>query len=255
MPASRAPASVISVNVSTCIRLVRGKCAKCIPRACSAQQRGRFPFRHDTPDCAALSGNEMAEAVGTHDGEQRGAWGVLAILTSINLLNYIDRFIFPAVAESIKHSALHPSDTADRPRVYGIPRSSICSPRRSSARSAIARSARDGWRRGSCSGAWPRRSADSRARCRSSSARASLVGIGEAAYSAISPAILADYFPERTRGRVFAIFFAATPVGAALGYRALAASWMRTGGGVKHSSSRAHQACCWRGSCCACARP
>src|SRR5207247_4879464 len=44
------------------------------------------------------------------------------------------------------------------------------------------------------------------------------VGVGEAAYGTISPALLADYFPREQRGRVFAVFFAAIPVGAALGY-------------------------------------
>ena len=44
------------------------------------------------------------------------------------------------------------------------------------------------------------------------------VGIGEAAYGTISPALLADYFPRDKRGRVFAIFFAAIPIGSALGY-------------------------------------
>src|SRR5439155_13178 len=44
------------------------------------------------------------------------------------------------------------------------------------------------------------------------------VGIGEAAYGTISPALLADYFPRERRGRVFAIFFAAIPIGSALGY-------------------------------------
>src|SRR5216110_3870767 len=45
-----------------------------------------------------------------------------------------------------------------------------------------------------------------------------MVGVGEAAYGTISPALLADYFPRERRGRVFAIFFAAIPVGSALGY-------------------------------------
>jgi MFS family permease len=45
-----------------------------------------------------------------------------------------------------------------------------------------------------------------------------LVGIGEAAYGTISPALLADYFPLERRGRVLAVFFAAIPVGSALGY-------------------------------------
>ena len=45
-----------------------------------------------------------------------------------------------------------------------------------------------------------------------------LVGIGEAAYGTIAPSLLADYFPRRTRGRAFAVFNMAIPVGAALGY-------------------------------------
>ncbi|MGB6451582.1 MAG: MFS transporter [Steroidobacteraceae bacterium] len=45
-----------------------------------------------------------------------------------------------------------------------------------------------------------------------------IVGIGEAAYGTISPALLADYFPLKSRGRVFAIFYMAIPVGSALGY-------------------------------------
>jgi MFS family permease len=45
-----------------------------------------------------------------------------------------------------------------------------------------------------------------------------LVGIGEAAYAAIAPALLADYFPARARGRIYAVLNMALPVGAALGY-------------------------------------
>jgi len=44
------------------------------------------------------------------------------------------------------------------------------------------------------------------------------VGIGEAAYATISPALLADYYPAEKRSRVFAIFYMAIPVGSALGY-------------------------------------
>ena len=44
------------------------------------------------------------------------------------------------------------------------------------------------------------------------------VGIGEAAYGTITPALLADYFPKQVRGIVFACFYAAIPVGAALGF-------------------------------------
>ena len=45
-----------------------------------------------------------------------------------------------------------------------------------------------------------------------------MVGVGEAAYGTISPSLLADYYPRRTRGRVFSIFFAAIPIGSALGF-------------------------------------
>jgi MFS transporter, Spinster family, sphingosine-1-phosphate transporter len=45
-----------------------------------------------------------------------------------------------------------------------------------------------------------------------------LVGVGEAAYGTIAPSLLADFFARRTRGRAFAIFNMAIPVGAALGY-------------------------------------
>jgi MFS family permease len=44
------------------------------------------------------------------------------------------------------------------------------------------------------------------------------VGIGEGGYGPAAPTILADLFPIRTRGRIMAIFYAAIPVGSALGY-------------------------------------
>jgi len=44
------------------------------------------------------------------------------------------------------------------------------------------------------------------------------VGVGEAAYATISPALMADHFERTRRGRAFALFFAAIPVGSALGY-------------------------------------
>jgi predicted MFS family arabinose efflux permease len=159
----------------------------------------------------------MAQANGTHEGEQRGAWGVLAILTSINLLNYIDRFVFPAVSESIKHSPLAPTDTA-----IGFASTAFllvylfaapffgavgASPHRTRWMAAGILF----WSLSTVLGGVARTVPELLG------ARA-LVGIGEAAYSAIAPAMLADFFPEKIRGRAFAIFFAAAPVGAALGY-------------------------------------
>lgn len=44
------------------------------------------------------------------------------------------------------------------------------------------------------------------------------VGVGEAAYGSISPAVLRDLFPKEVCGKVFSIFFMAIPVGSALGF-------------------------------------
>ncbi len=44
------------------------------------------------------------------------------------------------------------------------------------------------------------------------------VGIGEAAYGTIAPTLISDYYPRSHRGRIFSIFFAAIPIGSALGY-------------------------------------
>ncbi|HEX8816521.1 MAG TPA: MFS transporter [Terriglobales bacterium] len=48
--------------------------------------------------------------------------------------------------------------------------------------------------------------------------RHTLVGIGEATFVTIAPTFVADLFPQRLRGRVFGIFYLAIPVGTAAGY-------------------------------------
>lgn len=54
------------------------------------------------------------------------------------------------------------------------------------------------------------------------------VGIGEAAYGPVAPAMISDYFPLEVRGKAMAWFYAAIPVGSAMGYV--------LGGTVAHSS-------------------
>src|SRR5437763_15852301 len=44
------------------------------------------------------------------------------------------------------------------------------------------------------------------------------VGIGEAAYGPVAPAMLSDLYPEERRGKVMAWFYLAIPVGSALGF-------------------------------------
>jgi MFS family permease len=50
--------------------------------------------------------------------------------------------------------------------------------------------------------------------------RQALVGIGEATFGIFAPSVLADFYPERDRNRILSIFYVAIPVGAALGYLA-----------------------------------
>jgi len=45
-----------------------------------------------------------------------------------------------------------------------------------------------------------------------------LVGIGEASYATLAPTVIDDVTPADRKGRALAVFFIATPVGAALGY-------------------------------------
>ncbi len=45
-----------------------------------------------------------------------------------------------------------------------------------------------------------------------------LVGVGEAAYGPVAPALISDYYPVKVRGQVLAWFYMAIPVGTALGY-------------------------------------
>src|SRR2546430_16127682 len=134
----------------------------------------------------------------------------LAVLTFINLFNYLDRWVVAAVVESIKKSELHLTDTqlglvgTGFIFVYTIasPFFGTLGDRRSRpplialgvALWSIA-TALVGFARGFMS-LFTARSA---------------VGIGEAAYGTIAPALLADTFPLNRRGRVLSIFFCAIP--------------------------------------------
>jgi MFS transporter, Spinster family, sphingosine-1-phosphate transporter len=143
-------------------------------------------------------------------------WG-LAVLTAINLVNYIDRFLVPSMVESIKESELRPDDFQMGALATGFlivyalaaPLFGVLGDRRSRPRWLAVGIFL--WSIATVfSGlAW------SYAALFASRA---LVGIGEAAYGTIAPSLLSDYYPRDRRGRTFAIFFCAIPVGAALGY-------------------------------------
>ena len=150
-------------------------------------------------------------------GLTRGAAAYgLGLMTLLNFVNYIDRYVFPAVAPRIK-VALNLSytevgllgsaflvsyfvfsplfgwlgDRFSRTRLMAI---GVAIWSLATAGGGLARS---GWQMMFARGS---------------------VGVGEASYASISPALISDYYPPERRGRVFAIFYLAIPVGSAVGY-------------------------------------
>ncbi len=143
-------------------------------------------------------------------------WG-LAILSIINLLNYLDRFLVPALFQSLKTSELHLTDVQ-----LGLLMSGFLAVYTLSAPLFGALGDRRNRPRLIAIGValWSLATALSGlvgSYAALLAARAS-VGLGEAAYGTIAPSLLSDYFPASRRGRVMAIFSCAIPVGAALGY-------------------------------------
>jgi MFS transporter, Spinster family, sphingosine-1-phosphate transporter len=157
------------------------------------------------------------EAVTGKSGLTRrsAAYG-LGLMTLLNFVNYIDRYVFPAVAPRIKE-ALSITDTE-----LGLLGSAFLV-------SYFVVSPLFGWLGDRFSrtrlmsvgvAVWSLATAGgglARGFGQMLFARGS-VGVGEASYAAISPALISDYYPPARRGRVFAIFYLAIPVGSAVGY-------------------------------------
>jgi MFS family permease len=140
----------------------------------------------------------------------------LAVVTLLNLINYVDRYILAAVLPRIKtelvlsdfqlgllSNAFLVSYVATSP-LFGR-----LGDRGSRAR--LLASAGAFWSLATAAAGLARNYTQLVA------ARAG-VGVGEAAYTTIAPSLLADYFPVERRGRTFAIFYMAIPVGAAIGF-------------------------------------
>lgn len=147
----------------------------------------------------------------------RHAWYALAILTFINMFNYVDRWVVSAVVESIKRSELALTDTqlgfvgTGFIVVYALT-SPIFGPLGDKrARPPLIAIGVALWSIATALGGFARG-------FWSLFVARSTVGVGEAAYGTIAPAVLADHFPIERRGRVLAFFYMAIPVGSAAGY-------------------------------------
>jgi len=158
-----------------------------------------------------------ASPLAAHDGE-RAAYAryVLTLLTCLNLLDYLDRYIIASVQTLIRRD--FPITDAD----YGLFGTLFFLVYLTTAPIFGHLGDRYPRRRILALGAalW------SLATACSAFARSygtlllsrGLVGIGEASFGTLSPPFLADFFPVRKRGRVMATFFLTIPAGAALAY-------------------------------------
>jgi len=141
---------------------------------------------------------------------------LLLLLTGINLVNYLDRYVVAAVLEPLGRE-LHLSD-AQLGRLtlvfivvymcaaplFGYLADRFHRPRLVAAGIAL-------WSLATVGAAFVHSYAGLLV-------MRSLVGVGEAAYASLGPAMLADGFAESDRAKAFTWFYLAIPVGSAIGY-------------------------------------
>ena len=150
-----------------------------------------------------------------------GAYTALALLLAINLFNYIDRYVLAAVEPEIRAAFFAPGDP-NAMAVSGLLGTAFFVTYMLSAPAL-------GWLSDRFSRwlivgisviLWSLASGASGLAATFGILLFTriLVGIGEGGYGPAAPTILADLFPLAVRGRVLSVFFAAIPVGGALGY-------------------------------------
>lgn len=140
----------------------------------------------------------------------------LALLTALNLFNYIDRSVLFAVQDLVK-AEFHRSDAA-----FGLLTSVFFIFYMCAAPFMGPLSVRFSRKRVIVAGAlvWSFATLLTAVTTNFNGLliRHTLVGIGEASFVILSPTFVADMFPVEKRGRVMGIFYLAIPVGTALGY-------------------------------------
>jgi MFS transporter, Spinster family, sphingosine-1-phosphate transporter len=143
----------------------------------------------------------------------------LVVLTLINMFNYIDRYIVPPLFESLRNDPVmgHPSDA----QLGGLMTAflvvyMLTSPVFGTLGDRMSRMRLLGF--GVALWSFATAIGGLVGSFIALFVARAIVGIGEAAYGTIAPAVLADYFAPATRGRMMAIFYCAIPIGSALGY-------------------------------------
>jgi MFS family permease len=167
----------------------------------------------------------MGEGWKTKAGVAAGATVALVLLTAMNFVNYLDRYILPAVQEQVK-GEFHLTDNQIGSLTLWFFVAYVLS------------SPITGW----LGDRFPRKPmiviaalgiaamnffTASVHSYMSLNLRHAMLGVGEASFGIFAPALLADFYAEDRRNAVLTIFNVAIPVGAALGYLA--------GGVIGHS--------------------
>lgn len=143
-------------------------------------------------------------------------WFALIVLTGINLLNYVDRYIFSALLPAIK------TDLGFTDTQLGLLGSGFIFAYLFISPVFGFLGDRGGRSKVMATGVmvWSAATAFSGVAMTYTTQMITriAVGLGESAYSVIAPSTIADHFPKSSRGKVFAIYAGAIPVGSALGY-------------------------------------
>lgn len=146
----------------------------------------------------------------------RVALSVLAVLTLINFLNYLDRYVLSAVLEQIrKELVLDDASSGLLGTMFMVvymvfaPLGGYLGDRVNRHRMTAGAVAL--WSLATIAGGF----AETYPQLLATRA---MVGIGEAGYATVAPSIIADLFRPEQRGRYLAVFYLAIPMGSALGY-------------------------------------
>src|SRR5436190_6229314 len=155
-------------------------------------------------------------AASTKTATPPGAAYVVIILTLMNLLNYLDRWV-PSVVKDLFKSDLKLTDAQTSLPLTGFIFIYMLT-------SPIFGALADRWPRkvliAAGVGLWSLATGAAALAVGFWTfllARA-LVGVGEAAYATLSPALISDFYPPDRRNRILTFFYVAIPVGAALGF-------------------------------------
>src|SRR5437667_9680442 len=150
-----------------------------------------------------------------------GAHTALALLLTINLFNYIDRQILAALEPDIRATFFAPGDVNAMTKTGLLGDAFFVTYMVSAPILGLLADRFSRWIIvGSAVILWSLASGGSGLAATFAILFATrvFVGIGEGGYGPAAPTILSDLFPIEKRGRIMAIFYAAIPVGSALGY-------------------------------------